>query len=808
MNFSGMGEDGQMTQMNGEEQVSGFARVVSMVLRVRAVALVLFLAATVLLCLQLGKIEMPKDPTESMIPPRHAYVPALRAIEAMSTQPEALIGILEVKKGDIYNKETVKKIEGITRSLMGVEEITPKRFMSLAKGVNNYENTVEGLAGEPILGRVPPETKEDFQAIKSRVATNPLGIGNFVSYDGTATMISAGLTDLDLKAELSYRQLEGTKAAGLSLEQYKKQQMDAFNRRLLKLVADQKAKEDDANHTLFFTGDRLLAAELTTMAKTQVPVAAAAMMVLMLLFLIGYFRSFRGALVPVFAFALSVLWGLGIFGAGRFPLNPMAFLFPLLLGVLSLVCSAMAVKAYDRASAETESKMQAVLAAYRSAPVAGCLLTAGLVGPAMLIAGVPMIRELGWLSLFWAIGTFVVVGLISPVLMSLLPRPGRTEPEQGACNSLAGGVIRTARRIGKGGVSILLAVILVAGALCVWKLKVGDNVPGPSYVRAGDPWNQGFHVLAEKFNGPYLFLVYAKAKKEGGLLQPEAINQMGDFSTYLTSEGIARLSVAFDWVVKLGRIALMDGNPKWWTVPASKKDMEGLSRLLTFSGALDVLVDQSFSEATIASFFPGSGTDEIDAYASAMQRYIDTHPSEYIDFSLGGGLLAKTKAINDGTRDAYRKTLALALVIVFFVGLLVTRSVFPSLIVTLSVAAGQALLLSITTLVGWPASLGAVPAAVAGVGFGAVFGIHLIRAVRGRGGKSADSDGGTANTAEAPAGGIFFLGFLAFAALSPWFFIGMKFQADMALYLGLAVLLQAFSAVVFVPALSGPFSRK
>ena len=799
-----------MTQMNGEEQVRGFARVVSMVLRFRAIVLLLFLAATVLLCLQLGNIEMEKDPTESMIPPGHSYVPALRAIEAMSTQAETLIGILEVKKGDIYNKETVKKIEEISRDLMGVDEITPKRFMSLAKGINNYENTVEGLVGEPILGRIPPKTKEDFQAIKSRVATNPLGIGNFVSYDGTATLISAGLTDMELKAETSYRQTEAGKQEGLSLDQYKKEQIDAFQKRLLRVVAEEKAKEDDGNHVLLFTGDRLLAAELTSMAQKQVPVAAAAMLVLMLVSLVGYFRSFRGALVPIFAFAFSVLWGLGIFSAGRFALNPMAFLFPMLLGLLSLVCSAMAVKAYEKASAQTESKMEAVVAAYRQAPVAACVFTAGLVSLAMLIAGVPMIRELGWLSLFWAIGTVVVVGLISPVLMSLLPRPARAggDRKPDTCGTVAEGMIRISRGRGRTGISILLALILVAGGLCAWKLKVGDNVPGPSYVRSGDPWNQGFDVMAEKFNGPYLFLVYVKAKKEGGLLQPEAINQMGDFSTYLTSEGIARQSLAFDWVVKLGRMSLMDGNPKWWTVPASKQDMAGLSRLLTFSGALDVLVDPSFSEATIASFFPESGTDRIDAYAAAMQKYIDSHPSEYVDFSLGGGLLAKAKAINDGTRDAYRKTLVLALVIVFFVGLFVTRSVLRSFIVTLSVAAGQALLVLIMTILGWPASLAAVPAAVIGVGFGAVFGAYLIRTAGGTGSEPADSEEGKGSRLGGAGGGVLFLGGTVFAGMAPWFFIGMKFQADMALYLGAAVLLQAISAVVFVPALTASFGQK
>jgi predicted RND superfamily exporter protein len=788
-----------MTHTNGEEQVRGLARVVSLALRFRAVVLILFLVMTGFLCLQLAHIEMAEDPTEGMVPPGHRFVPALRAIDEMGKTSENLIGIVQVKKGDVYNTETVTKIERMTRELMGVEEFIPKKIISLYTGMNHYDNTAEGLLGEPILGRITPETKEDFQAVKRRVAVNPFGVGHVVSYDGTATMIMAGIADLNLKAETLYKQGVDKESATLSLDQYKKWRIDKFHKELLRLVDTLKAKEEDENHVLYFTGDRLLAAELTSMAREQVPIAAGAMMLVMLGLLAGYFKSFRGALVPIFAFALSVLWGLGFLGATKIALNPMAFLFPLLLGVLSLVCSAMAMKAYDGKNAEAESKLQAIVATYRSAPVAASVVIAGLVCLAMLAAGVPMVRELGWFGLFWAVGTFVVVVLVCPVLMSLLPRPARAKGERagGMFESLAKGLTGIARGSGRVGISLLLALTLVAGLVCVWKLKVGDNVPGPAYVRSSDPWTQGFDLMAERFNGPYSFLTYVKAKEKGGLLNPEAINQMGDFSTYLNAKGLVRLSLAFDWVVKLARMALMDGNPKWWTVPASQKDMEGLSRLVTFSGALDVLVDESFSEATVASFFPERETDRIDEYASAMQAYFDNHPSEYIDFSLGGGLLAKAKAINDGTRDAYRKTMFLALVTVFLVGLVVTRSAHLGLIVTLSVAAGQALALLLMTVIGWPVSLAAVPAAVAGVGFGAVFGTYLVR-----------QNGGAGSGLIVQAGGILFLGTLAFVSMAPWFFIGMKFQSDMAIVLGVTALLQAIAAVVFIPPLIGAFQKK
>jgi predicted RND superfamily exporter protein len=799
-----------MIGMKDEDQVRGMSRLVRLVLRFRAVTLLLFLAISGFLCLELSHIEMTEDLTDSMMPTRHGFLPALRAIESMSDQPESLIGILEVRKGDVYNPETVEKVTRITRRLMGTEEIIPRKILSLATGLNHYENTAEGLMGEPILGRTPPETPEDFEAVKRRVAVNPLGIGNAVSYDGTATTIVAGITNLDTKAELSYGRMAGEERAIVSLEQHKRREMERFHASLLERVRELKEEEEDENHILHFTGDRLLAAELTTMARSQVPVAAAAMMVLMVVFLLAYFRSFSGALVPVFAFALSVVWGLGLFGAGGFRLNPMAFLFPLLLGLLSVVCSALGMKEYQSASAEGETKIRAVVDAHRRGPVAVCVLTAGLVTLAMLVAGIPLVRELGWLGLFWLAGAFAVVGLVCPVLMTMLPRPARAGggPDGGMCRALAERTMRFAGAVGRMGVSVLLALVLLAGCVSLWRLGVGDNVPGQSYVRSSHPWNQGLQVMAERFNGPYTLLVHVRAKEEGGLLNPEAINQMGDMSTYLRSKGGARESVAFDWVVKLGRISLMDGNPKWWTVPASQEDMEGLSRLLTFSGQLDVLVDQPFTQATIASMFPEKDQEHVDDYVSMIQAYIDTHPSEYVEFSLGGGLLGMTKVINDGTRDTYRKLLALALVTVFIMGMLVSRSVRMGLIIALAVAAGQALVLLVSAILGRPVSLAAVPSAAVSMAFGAAFGIYLVRQVAdaeetaGAGGRSLASAMGRTG------GCVLFLGVLAFVCMSPWFFVGMKFQADMAVALGIAVLLQAISSVTFIPALVGAFQAR
>jgi predicted RND superfamily exporter protein len=791
-----------MRQKDGEAQVGGMSRAVMLVLRFRALALILFLVITGALCLQLRNIRATSDPVTPLIPPRHPFATTLQTIEAMNTLPETLMVIVEVQSGDIYNKETAEKIERIAGKLVGMQEIKPGGIRSLAVGLNHYENTAEGFMGEPILGRIPPETEEDFQAVKRRVAVNSLGIGTSVAYDGTATLITAPLVDLDTKLETTYKQFFVKEQTGLSLEEHKKKSLDAFHQKLLVLARDLKAKEEDGNHKLHFVGTRTLAAEMTEMARRQIPLALAAMLVLVVLLLVAYFRSLRGALLPVLALALSVLWALGMLGAGGMAWNPMGFLFPVMLGVLSLVCIAEVMNEVDRSSEEAAGKTQVIAVAYRRTPVVASVLAAGVVSTTLLVAGVPMLRELGAFGLFWAVGTFVVVALICPVLISLFPGPAKAKGE-GLFEKVAEGMSGAFRGSKRVGLWALLVAVLVAGGLCAWKLDVGNNTPGSSYIRSTHPWNQGFRLFTERFNGLYSLLVHVKAKEEEGLLHPEAIREMGDFSTYLRGEGGARESVAFDWVLKLGRIALMDGNPKWWTVPASREDVEGLARLLTFPGGLEVMVDKSFSQATIASLFPEDDTESIDEYVSGMEGYIDSHPSEHLEFNLAGGLLGVTKAINDGTLQACAKTLALAFIAVFVVGISVTRSAFSSLIVTLSLVAAQAVAWLIMTALGGTISLATVPAAVVGVGFGAVLGMYLVRQVEPQGDGSNDVVEPLGAGWGRAGGAVLFFGALTFGAMLPWFFVDLRVLSDMALMLGITVVLESITAVVFIPSLAG-----
>ena len=271
------------------------------------------MALTALALLGLTRLTLSPDPLTPMYPEGHPFRPALEAIQKMAPEPAMLVAILERRGGDIYWPETIAKVDRITKKLMSTEWVLPTGVTSLTKGFTHYEYRAEGMEMEPVLGRSWPKTDRDFELLRRKVAVNPMGPGAYVSYDGTATMITAPLSDVRQEAEEDYRRLPDAEKTKVDRAAFVGRRTDAFFAGLRQLVKETRVEEEDTDHRLLFMGPQLIEAEMTAMGFAQLPVAAAATLIVILLLLTFHFRSLPGVLVPVLSMALSVVWGMGIF---------------------------------------------------------------------------------------------------------------------------------------------------------------------------------------------------------------------------------------------------------------------------------------------------------------------------------------------------------------------------------------------------------------------------------------------------------------------------------------------------------------
>ena len=762
--------------MNTEKEMNAGADV-KLVLRHRVPALILILVLTAVAGFGLKNLKMAADPLASLYAQGHPYAATLKAIKNFIPEARMLVCIVDVKHGDIYNTNALKKIDSITKGLVDNECLMPGGIISLTKGMMHYYNSTLGLNIESVLGTQWPETPEEFAALKRRVAINPMGPGKYVAYDGTAVMITAKLADINQIAQQAYDELP--EKSRPPFEKFKAAQSAQFNAKLVKALEDLKAKEDDAEHTLYFMGQEVLTHQMTQMGATHIGAAAGIMCAILIVGLFFLFRSVAGVITPLIALGIAVIWSLGLYGWTGIELNPLMVLFPLILGLLAVALCIPVLFAYHRANQAENDKEKSVIGAFSRVATRRVILGAGLIMAGMCIAPVAAMQALGLMGLFWAVGAYVAVLLLLPLLLVFLPAPSKAVKVSGV-ESTVSDKAAGAWKLAVLGLGI---VVLVAGSFASTRLGIGGNVPGTDYISTSHPWNQCFNLLAKKFMGPQQLLVYVKADKPGGLVEPEAMNAIGDFSSYLVNECGARESIAYDMMIKMCRWTLMDGNPKWMTLPLTRPEIEGLAGTVYEQGGVEDFIDPTFTQGTISPFFPNRDSRSIDTYAEKMQAYIDQHPVKGLTFSLGGGLLGMTKPQNDATRLSYPRVIFTSLFIVLVLGTLVWRSPLKGLGLTLSIGVAQALLWIVMLIAGMPVSLAVISVVAPAMALCFIHGSALI-----------DST---------PSGSATGMGLLVFAASLPFFFIGMKFQAVMLLMFGLMAALQTITGLMIIPALTG-----
>jgi len=750
---------------------------IRLVLRHRVLALILILAVTVVVGFGLKNLKMAADPLASLYAQGHPYADTLKAIKNFTPEARMLVCIVDVKHGNIYNTDTLKKIDSITKGLVDNECLMPGGIISLTKGMMHYYNSTQGLNIESVLGTQWPATPEEFAALKRRVAINPMGLGKYVAYDGTAVMITAKLADINQIAQQAYDELpEKTRPP---FEKFKAAQSAKFNAKLVNALEALKAKEDDANHTLYFMGQEVLTHQMTQMGKTHIGAAAGVMCAILIVGLFFAFRSLAGVVTPLIAMGIAVVWSLGIYGWTGMELNPLMVLFPLILGLMSVALCIPVLYAYHRTDPAENDKEKNVVEAYHRVATRRVILGAALVMAGMCIAPVAAMKALGVMGLCWAVGAYVAVLLLTPLLLVFLPAPSKAVHSSG----MEAAVVEKAAGAWKLAGLGLGIVVLAVGSFAYTRLEIGGNVPGTDYIRTSHPWNQCFNLLAQKFMGPQQLLVYVKADKPGGLVEPEAMNAIGDFSSYLANEGGARESIAYDMMIRMCRWTLMDGNPKWMTLPLTRQEIEGLAGTVFEQGGVEDFIEPTFTQGTISPFFPNRDSRSIDGYAEKMQAYIDQHPVKGLTFALGGGLLGMTKPQNDATRLSYPRIVFTALLMVLVLGALLWRSPLKGFGLALAIGIAQAALWIVMFAAGMPLSLAVVSVAAPAMAMGFIHGSALI-----------DST---------PSGSATVMGLLIFAACLPFFFIGMKFQAVMLLMFGVFTLAQTVAGLLVIPALAG-----
>ena len=156
---------------NGKKSLS--ERIVAFVLRYRVIMLSLIFAATAVFGWYAWHLKVATD-FITFYPPRHPFIQLYNEYRSMFGSANVMTIAVEVTDGeDIYNWETIDKVNRITQSMLEVEGCNPAQLASITHPkLKNVEVTGLGIILKPLIHPGIDRSEAGLQEVKRAIYSN------------------------------------------------------------------------------------------------------------------------------------------------------------------------------------------------------------------------------------------------------------------------------------------------------------------------------------------------------------------------------------------------------------------------------------------------------------------------------------------------------------------------------------------------------------------------------------------------------------------------------------------------------------
>lgn len=340
------------------------------------------------------KIEV-KTIFTDLLPQKHPFMKTHLEYREQLGDPFKIFMMLRVNEGDIYNSETLKKVQKITNELDLINGVNHDQIYSIAsRKVKKITVTSDSIFTEKLMKEVPA-TRQELEKFQRTVRNARSVFGVWVSRDEKSVLFTAGFIP--------------------ELTDYHS---------LFQAVQKIVKAESDKNHTIYAAGEPVLTGWVYKYQQEMYLIFLFTFGALFLL-LYFYFRNLVGVMVPILSTCLGVIWGVGFCGLLGFNLEPLTLVIPLLITARALSHSVQITERYFECCPECKESTVACVECMSSILPPGLLgITTDAVGILLIaVAPIPIMQKLAYICGFWALG-IVFTGLIfTPLILSFFPPP-------------------------------------------------------------------------------------------------------------------------------------------------------------------------------------------------------------------------------------------------------------------------------------------------------------------------------------------------------------------------------------------------
>jgi uncharacterized protein len=758
------------------------------IFRNRKPLLILFVLTTIVLGAMASQLRVQAAFTK-MIPLKHEYMQTFLQYRSDFGGANKVLVALRNTKGDIYDKDFMEDLRKVTEEVFYIDGVERSSVASLfTPNVRFNEVVEEGFRGGNIVSADFAGTPEQLDLVRENLMKSDW-IGRLVSNDHTSAMVVATL-------------MENDPETGERLD-------------LQRVAADLekiRAKYEDEDTSVHIIGFAKAVGDIAKGAAGVLLFFGVAFIITSIL-LYWYSGSLMLTSLALICAIVPVIWLLGLLPVFGLGLDPMSILVPFLIFSIAVSHAVQMTNAWKLETLHGADGITASTHSFQKLFIPGAMaLIANALGFMVIaLVDIEMVRELAFTATIGVTVMIITNKMLLPILLSYY----RFSPEQ--ASKLAGketagdwlweriGPLATKR---VGWVSIALGIgLLVFGIAQMRHLHIGDLGEGVPELRPDSRYNQDVAVIVSQFAiGVDLLQVIAEAKPQSEEDSPcvdrEVMDKIEDFEFQMRQvDGVATVRALSGFVQTITQ-SFAETYSKWRMLPETR---EQIAQGVGYATRLGNEFMNSRCTAMPISIY--TSDHQATTISHIVQKVKDFKAgggdTDRVTFRLASGNVGVMAATNEAVHAA-DKWVNLALFGSVSLLCLVTFRSFPiTLCIILPLALVTILCNALMAMLGIGVKVNTLPVVALGVGVGVDYGIYLFERMKhemedaGLGLKDAFVEAlkqrGTASI---------FTAVTMTISVATWTFSALKFQADMGILLAFMFLVNAFGAILLLPALA------
>ena len=726
-----------------------------------------------------------------LLPQRHPYIKIHNKIKETFGGANQVIIMVQVREGDIFNRETLSKVKEISERLESFPAVDRYKIRSIAMSkMKHFKFTSGTMDISPLMFPEIPHNEEEMEGLKKKIYSEGRYYGPYVSWDSKKTLIQVDFFEEEL-GEIGY---------GVVFQEFQKLRNEM----------------EDENHIINIAGEPMHLGYIKYHNRdVMLNLAYTVLAVTLVLFF--YYKSIQGVVVPLLAGTISGIWGLGIMALIGYHLDPLILVLPFLISLMTARHGMQKLIRY------TEEFMNLGNGRDASRNVIVAMFSAGVTGIAtdsfgialVAIAAIPLLQQISWVCVLWTIPTLIIALILTPIFLSYTPvsqrliaqleKRKRQDESLGLSDRMLTSLGNWMVRRGKWYITVFSIVLIGVSVLYARNIHVGDFFPGSSILW---PWHRyNKDAMRITTNMPLLNPLYVVLEgDEGGFIsEADTIREMERFRRYIVKHPRVMFVSTISDKLPGFLMASHESNPNWSHMPNEDKVLSFLYRHMVYSGepgTWDRYVEPRDMMTNIIIYCRDKMPRTTQSIIAAIKDYIENESQvrggRYL---LAGGAVGVEEGVREEIEAAQTLNLILALLGLFIfctvnfrsalAGFILTVPLFMSTMVTFALMAAYQIGLTVSTY----------PISSVGIGLGVDYGIYfmsrLLEEVEGAG----DLNTAIINTVRSNGKAIIIIATTLTVGLISWVFSPLKFQAEMGVLFALVLFFNMLGALLLVPSM-------